>query len=305
MPTHYLGVTDGFNTEDYTLKEIFGDDRDTLPVENLTQLTFFANMDARQIEEMKHCCSVASEASSFNEYIEAATKAIADSFGESAANIVTLELINRWMVADDDPEDFKVDEAQKILYKNVDTAVAAARAYCDLLSEFFESDIETQHKQAHILVSAIPPNIRYLPLAAISKKNHKVTYCNAYFVSKVWDFFTLMGVFTIKEDKPIRRCKNCDKYFIPLAKRDEIYCLDCRDVSYDRKIREDEVLSCYRKIYKTQCARKVRNSHRPRINEKFEQWKRFAITKRNDCKAGRISLEEMEEAISSQEWLNG
>ena len=45
MPTRYLGVTDGFDTEDYDLY-VIGDDRDTLPVENLSQLTSFANMDS-------------------------------------------------------------------------------------------------------------------------------------------------------------------------------------------------------------------------------------------------------------------
>ena len=53
MRTHYLGVTDGFETEDYDLYAIFGDDRDTLPVENLSQLTSFANMDDAQIEKMR------------------------------------------------------------------------------------------------------------------------------------------------------------------------------------------------------------------------------------------------------------
>lgn len=180
-----------------------------------------------------------------------------------------------------------------------------SKSYCNLLSDFYEDDIDMQFRKAHLLVSIIPPNIRYIPLAAISKKSEKVTYCNAYYVSSVHDFFTLMTVFALKEDKPIKKCKNCGKYFTPIAKRDEIYCLNCRDISYDTKIREDEVLSRYRKIYKTQSARKVRNSHRPKINEKFEQWKRMAITKRNDCKAGRISLEEMEAAISAQDWLNG
>ena len=308
MPTHYLGVTDGFDTEDYDLYAIFGDDRDTLLVENLSQLTSFANMDDTQIEKMKSCCNVDLDSPTFDEYIQAVTQSITESFGESAANIITLELINDPLFSAEsmgDSQDFSIEDAQKILHKNVTSATTAAKAYCYVLSEFFESDLETQHRQAHILVTAIPPNIRYFPLAAISKKTQKVTYCNAFFVSKVWDFFTLMGVFTIKGDKPIRRCKNCNKYFIPTSKKDEIYCLSCRDVSYDKKIREDEILSSYRKIYKTQSARKTRNAHRPQINEKFEHWKRMAISKRNDCKAGLITLTEMESAISSQDWLNG
>ena len=94
-------------------------------------------------------------------------------------------------------------------------------------------------------------------------------------------------------------------YFVPVSKKDEIYCSNCRAVSYDKKIRGDEILSSYRKIYKTQSARKARNAHRPQIDEKFDSWKRLAISKRNDCKAGFITLAEMEAAISTQEWLDG
>ena len=308
MPTHYLGVTDGFDTEDYDLYAIFGDDRDTLPVENLSQSTAFANMDDNRIAKLKSCCNVGQDSQTIDEYIQAATLSIAKDFGESTANIITLKLINDPLFSDEVKEsqrNYCHETAIKILHDSVDESTYAARTYCYMLSRMSESELEDQHRQAHLMVSAIPPNIRYVPLAAIAKKNQRVTYCNAYFVSKAWDFFALMGVFALREDKPIRKCKNCGKYFIPVSKRDEIYCLDCRDVSYDKKIREDEILSSYRKIYKTQSARKTRNAHRPQINEKFEHWKRMAISKRNDCKAGLITLAEMEEAISSQDWLNG
>lgn len=308
MPTHYLGVTDGFNAEDYDLWAIFGDNRDTLPVENLSQLTGFANMDDNQIAELKSNCNVAQNSQNIDEYIQAVTQSITTNFGESAANIITLKLINDPLFSDNENEpqqSFCFETALKILHDSIDEATYAARTYCYILSRISESDLEDQHRQAHIMVSAIPPNIRYVPLAAIAKKTQRVTFCNAYFVSKAWDFFALMGVFTLREDKPIRKCKNCGKYFIPVSKRDEIYCLNCRDVSYDKKIREDDILSSYRKIYKTQSARKTRNAHRPQINEKFEHWKRMAISMRNDCKAGLITLAEMETAISSQEWLNG
>ena len=308
MSTHYLGVTDGFETEDYDLYAIFGDDRDTLPVENLSQLTIFANMEDHKIAELKSNCNVAQNSQNIDEYIQSVTQSITTNFGDSVANIITLKLINDPLFSNKENEpqqSFCFEAALKILHDSVDEATYAARTYCYILSRISESDLEDQHRQAHIMVSAMPLNIRYVPLAAIAKKTQRVTFCNAYFVSKAWDFFALMGVFTLREDKPIRKCKNCGKYFIPVSKRDEIYCLNCRDVSYDKKIREDDILSSYRKIYKTQSARKTRNAHRPQINEKFEHWKRMAISMRNDCKAGLITLAEMEEAISSQDWLNG
>lgn len=308
MTKHYLIITDGFDTEAFDLYGIQGDDSDTLPVEHLSQLAFFANLKGGAIQELKDCCAKPALSLSPQEYIDSVSIAISASFGESAANIVSLEAINSTLTSIDDDSTVEAPSTEQIrdtMLTSIDSAVTWACVYSNLLSDFYEDDIDTQHIQAHILVSAIPPDIRYIPIAAINRKTQKITYCNAYYVSTVRDFFTLMAIFAIKEDKPIRKCKNCDQYFIPISKRDEIYCLSCRDVSYDQKIKEDEILSSYRKIYKTQSARKTRNAHRPHINEKFEHWKHIAKSKRNDCKNGLITLEEMEKAISSQDWLDG
>ena len=300
MKSNYcLGITDGFDTEEFELYGMYGDDRDTISVDNLHQLTFFANMTEEEISQIKNCCNITPKLKIVNEYIDKVFNKIKKGFGESTANIITLELIN----ANDDKNSLTLLEAQEILYKAVDSAHRWAKVHCSLISDFFEDDLETQHRKAHLFVSAIPIDARYVPLAAISKKNQKITYCNTYYVSTVSDFFQLMGIFTIKEDKPIRKCKICGKYFIPISKTDEIYCQNCRNISYDKKIKENEILSCYRKIYKTQNARKQRNSHRPNIADKFNIWKNYAITKRDECKNGKISLEEMEKAISGTEWI--
>lgn len=300
-----LGITDGFDTKEFELYGMYGDDRDTISVDNLHQLTFFANLTNEQISQIKTCCDITPKIKTVNEFIEKTFKKIKKIFGESTANIITLELINE----NDDSEEnndktpLTLVQAQEILYKSVDSAHRWAKIQSSLISDFFEYDLEKQHRMAHLLVSAIPIDARYVPLAAISKKNQKITYCNAYYVSTVSDFFRLMGVFTIKDNKPIRRCKICNKYFIPVSKTDEIYCQSCRSISYDKKIKENEILSSYRKIYKTQNARKQRNSHRPNIDIKFDNWKRFAITKREECQNGKISLTEMEKAISGIEWI--
>lgn len=304
MYTHYLGITDGYDPEEYEFFGRYGDDKDTIPVESLDNLTFFANLNTPQIQRLKSCCDIALNSQDITEYIEKAAEAITEDFGQKVANIITLELINRWDKKSSDDE-LSVSQACDIIQKSVDEAHFWAELLCNQLSKLPQMDIDRQNRTLHTLVAIIPPDIKYIPLAAICKKTNRLTYCDAYYVATVRDFFYLMAIVSVKGEQPIKKCKNCGKYFVPSVKKDEIYCLSCRDVSYDSKIREDEVLRSYRRIYKTQCARKVRNSHRPRINEKFEQWKHLAKIKRNDCKAGRISLEEMEEAISSQEWMNG
>lgn len=302
MTTHYLAITDGFDPDEYDFYDINSDDGGTLPVDNLFLLTFFANLDGAEITKLQNCCDITLEMERLSQYMETVSEQITSSFGESVANVVTLELRNSRF--QEEEKNFTTDEARKILNTSIDSAVTFAKFYCFVLSDITNDDIDTQIKKARLLVSH-HPDIRVIPLAALCKRTNKIAYCNAYYVSKLLDFFTLMAVLTVNGDKPVKRCRNCDKYFIPAAKRDEIYCMGCRDVSYDKKIREDEILSSYRRIYKTQSARKKRNSHRPQIDEKFEQWKSMAIVKRNKCKDGFITLTEMEESISSQTWLEG
>lgn len=308
METYSLIITDGFDSEEYELLPIYGDADDTVLVENLSQLTFFANMTDAQKDMMKGCCNVSRHSSCVASYLNLVTHAISNVFGESAANIITLELRNSAQFSHngiEKPQNFSITEAQKTLYNTIHTATLSAKVMCDALADFYEGNVDRKMKVAEIISLSACPHFRYHPLPAVCKKNGKVTYCNAFSVSSVLDFFTLMAIFTIKEDKPIRRCKNCKQYFIPVSKRDEIYCLDCRGVSYDQKIKENEVLRCYRKVYKTQSARKQRNAHRPMIDEKFEQWKIMAASVRMQCKAGIITLDEMEKVLSSQDWLDG
>lgn len=308
MGTYRLAITDGFEPDEFEFFSPFGDEKESVPVENLSQLTFFANLTDEQKNKMMECCNVSNQSLCIDSYLEKVTHAISDVFGESAANIITLELKNSSQFANIDIErtpELCISDAQKILHEAINTSTLSARVMCDALADYYEGDSDKKAKIANFLPMATCPHFRYHPLPAICRKTNKVTYCNAISVSSVLDFFTLMAILTIKEDKPIGRCKNCNKYFIPVSKRDEIYCLDCRSISYDQKIKENDILSSYRRIYKKQSARKQRNSHRPMIDEKFEQWKNMAVTVRAQCQAGIITLDEMETAISSRDWLDG
>jgi hypothetical protein len=108
----------------------------------------------------------------------------------------------------------------------------------------------------------------------------------------------------------IKRCNNCGKYFKPTSRSDEIYCNNiyrngktCKDIGYEIKISRDRALSEYRKIYKTQNARKQRNGHIPFVSKRFDVWKNKAKNILEQCQTGEITVEEMITKISSDDWL--
>ena len=111
-------------------------------------------------------------------------------------------------------------------------------------------------------------------------------------------------------DYILKKCENCGKYFTPVNRKDEKYCYffdekhTCRDVGYQKRLNSDAIQKTYRKIYKTQNARKQRNKNNIQlIDIAFEKWSDYAKNELKRCKDGTISLDEMEKNISSVRWM--
>lgn len=111
-------------------------------------------------------------------------------------------------------------------------------------------------------------------------------------------------------------CENCGKLFIPTSRSDEKYCnyskkgeKSCREKGYLNKLNSDIILSTYRKIYKTQNARKIRHQqgkspdYKKQLDNRFIKWAEFAKNVLKSCQLGEISLESMESKIKTDEWL--
>lgn len=115
----------------------------------------------------------------------------------------------------------------------------------------------------------------------------------------------------VKRNQDIKVCQNCNRFFIPANRKDEKYCgfafqgfKSCKQFAFSHRLSTDEILKTYRRIYKTQNARKQRNSHRPNIATNFDNWAAFAKQQLIACQNGEISITEMEKAISGSEWMN-
>ena len=106
----------------------------------------------------------------------------------------------------------------------------------------------------------------------------------------------------------LRKCKRCGKYFIMKGNYDTNYCdrvaegesRNCQELAaqenYKKKMADNAAIPLYQKYYKRYAARvKVRQ-----IKETdFKKWKYQAMTKRDECSDGKITLSEFEEWLES------
>ena len=137
----------------------------------------------------------------------------------------------------------------------------------------------------------------------------------AYSTPDILALFVLDAIQTRKHNIKIKRCENCGRYFIPTTRSDEKYCdfvfrngKTCRQLGYEIKLNRDNILKEYRKIYKTQNARKQRNiKAKPDMQsifeDRFSNWAKDAKQTLTQCQNGEISLETMKNIISKSDWL--
>ena len=105
-----------------------------------------------------------------------------------------------------------------------------------------------------------------------------------------------------------RKCKRCGRYFIMKGNYDTNYCdrvaegetRNCQELAaqenYKKKMADNAAIPLYQKYYKRYAARvRVRQIKEP----DFKKWKYQAMTKRDECSDGKITLQEFEEWLES------
>ena len=110
----------------------------------------------------------------------------------------------------------------------------------------------------------------------------------------------------VSNNTPIKVCKNCERYFIPVNRHAEVYCdlpktngeKTCRElgarVTYNKNIQEIEGLLIYRRTYQKRIMELSRNPNAtPKEKEAFNNWKKSAQTKIKEFKAGKIDKESL------------
>lgn len=214
-------------------------------------------------------------------------------FGTNVTSIAWLEI----------PEDIRYgDPIETFRYwaKELREASALAKPYCSALAGPNREDVLIQQCfDSEITV----PEIRVSFYPIFSDSDGGVCVCETYSAYRIDTAVTMLFQVCLKDNVYLKICKNCGQYFAPVSKSNEIYCSSCRYVTYDSRIKDDPVLTHYRKIYKTQNSRKNRNFHIPNIEKRFQRWVAYASSVRDKCIAEEITLDEMISAISGKDWM--
>lgn len=102
------------------------------------------------------------------------------------------------------------------------------------------------------------------------------------------------------DNYPIKKCKNCDMYFIPSSRLDEIYCdypkengKTCREqgamLSYNKRLQEKTPYGEYRKLYQQKFGIVNKNQNDKKLKKDFETWKKQAKEKISKFKHGELA----------------
>jgi hypothetical protein len=135
----------------------------------------------------------------------------------------------------------------------------------------------------------------------ISPKNLEVV--EMYEINNMDDLIRFELLKMVSSGVLVKKCANCGQYFVPVGRIDTAYCnrvyknsenqRTCAEIGsmlkYKNKIKDDPVYTAYNKVYKRNNSR-VRNKIMSQSD--FLSWSEEARRLRDDCYAGKISLDD-------------
>ena len=97
--------------------------------------------------------------------------------------------------------------------------------------------------------------------------------------------YAILREYVYNDSLPIRKCKNCNKYFIAQKRKDELYCNNifedtnktCKRIGamklYVQRVNDNKAITLYRNITKRKNMQVTRNADDKKLKENFENWK--------------------------------
>lgn len=122
-----------------------------------------------------------------------------------------------------------------------------------------------------------------------------------YEIHTIEDLFRFEFIKMIEHDVYIKKCKNCERYFIPKRRADAEYCerlfeetgKKCSEVGamhqYEKRVAENPILDAHKKAYRRFNSR---TRTKKMTQSEFLQWSEQASQKRDECLAGDLSFDE-------------
>lgn len=111
--------------------------------------------------------------------------------------------------------------------------------------------------------------------------------------------FVILEQLVQAENLPIKQCQNCDKYFIPTSRQDEVYCefpdekgKTCKEKgaleTYKKNLESIPALLEYRRSYQKKIMIVSRNKDNKQLKKDFDKWKKEAQAKIKLFKQGKL-----------------
>jgi hypothetical protein len=122
-----------------------------------------------------------------------------------------------------------------------------------------------------------------------------------YEIDRIDDLFRFEFIKMIEHDIFIKKCKNCERFFIPMRRVDAEYCnrrygdgqKRCNEIGamlrYEKKVAENPVWEAYKKTYRRFNSR-VRTGKM--TQSEFCTWADEAMKKRDECLAEELPFDE-------------
>ena len=113
-------------------------------------------------------------------------------------------------------------------------------------------------------------------------------------------FMSLLNLFNT--DIIIKKCKNCGDYFIPNARKDEVYCLDCRNIGannvWKQSLEDNDWKKIHRQVYQSKQMKARRYPDIDTYTKEFKQFQQNYNIKKKEFLDNEITEEEL------IKWLN-
>ena len=122
-----------------------------------------------------------------------------------------------------------------------------------------------------------------------------------YEIDSIEDLFRFEFIKMIEHEIFIKKCRNCERFFIPMRRVDAEYCnrvwgdtqRRCNEigamVQYEKRVAENPILEAHKKAYRRLNSR-TRN--KKMTQGEFLKWSEEASRKRDECSAGTLPFDE-------------
>ena len=122
-----------------------------------------------------------------------------------------------------------------------------------------------------------------------------------YRIENIEELFRFEFIKMVEHEIFIKKCKNCERFFIPMRRVDAEYCnriwgdtqRRCNEIGaaiqYEKRVAENPILEAHKKAYRRFNSR---TRTKKMTQSEFMAWSDEAARKRDDCLAGRLSFDE-------------